>query len=53
VLHGDPLAPYTDENGNLMDTDEDGIPDVVEALFAQTNWSREAADLSAPSYGKT
>ncbi len=47
VLHGDPLTPYRSIDGALMDTDEDGIPDVVEAWFAQANWTWSRSDLHA------
>jgi|GEM_PF-2369051 len=47
VLHGDPLTPYRSIDGALMDADEDGIPDVVEAWFAQANWTWSRSDLHA------
>ena len=33
----DPLTPYTNSNGVLLDTDRDGIPDVVEAWFSNSS----------------
>ncbi len=33
----DPLTPYANETGVYTDSDEDGIPDVVEAWFSNTS----------------
>ena len=33
----DPLTPYTNTNGVLLDSDRDGIPDVVEAWFSNSS----------------
>ena len=36
----DPLVPYANSTGVWTDTDEDGIPDVVEAMLSNTSYWR-------------
>ena len=39
----DPLVPYTNSTGVYLDTDEDGIPDVVESWFSNVSIVKSAS----------
>ncbi|MEM3567862.1 MAG: hypothetical protein QXS83_04790, partial [Thermoplasmata archaeon] len=38
TMYGDPLVAYKQTDGRWTDTDEDGIPDIVEIYFSNISY---------------